>query len=204
VHDQSAPTRKLSNSPNREIIGFIILINWHYPLAFLHKGEFIMANENKAGQKQPANTPKAAGADKPPETTAATSAEERKNRGGIKGNKTRVGGTAVPGAKSMQPKQVSNTNNPQQQQAESYNRTMRRRMEQMGMSPTADNRAQTLQEQRKKRIARKKQRLEERRQEIRKTMPRGGIRLGREILYPVIGGVALIILLIVVFLLLRH
>jgi hypothetical protein len=163
-----------------------------------------MANENTEKQKPTAKTPSAASTEKPQSaTTATTSAEERKNRGGSKSNKTRIGGTAVPGAKSVQPKPASTSSNPQQQQAENYNRTMRRRMDNMGMA-ASDNRAQSLQDQRKKRITRKKQRLEERRQEIRKTMPSGGIKLGRKILIPVIGSVAFIILVIVLFLLLRH
>src|SRR5258708_8385486 len=142
-----------------------------------------MANENTAKPKPAAKTPGTTSTEKPqPAPTASTSAEEHKNRGGSKSsNKQRIGGTAVPGAKSAQPKPVSTSNNPQQQQADSYNRTMRRRMDNMGMA-TSDSQAQTLQNQRKNRIARKKQRLDERRQEIRKNMPSGGIQLARQIL----------------------
>ncbi len=90
-----------------------------------------MAKVNKQGpQKKVANTniPKATEAKKP-----ATAPVQSRQSG--KSNRPRVGGTATPGAKSTQPREV-NTTNPQQQQAESYNRTMRRRMEHLGTGPT--------------------------------------------------------------------
>lgn len=65
----------------------------------------------------------------------------------------------------MQPKEISTTNNPQQQQTESYNRTMRRRMEHMGTTPGQTN---ALQDKRKKRLEKRRKRIEERREEVKK------------------------------------
>src|SRR5205823_969157 len=72
-----------------------------------------------------------------------------------KSNRPAIGGTAVTGAKSTQPKEMKAAN-PAEQQLESYNRTMRRRMEHLGTGPAEGGNA--LQEQRQKRIARKKKR----------------------------------------------
>jgi hypothetical protein len=114
-----------------------------------------------------------------------------------KGNKSRVGGTALPGAKSTQPKQPSASNNPNQQQIESYNREMRRRMQRLGAGPySQDQRMRSLQEQRNKRIERRKRRMEERRAEARKAGPIGKITIGRKNLYFVLVVAAIIILLI--------
>ncbi len=124
-----------------------------------------------------------------------------------KGNRPGIGGTAVPGAKSTQPKQISTTNvSQQQQQAESYNRTMRRRMEQLGTGPKSeDERGKSLQERRNKRVERRKERLEEKRAELRKSMPGGGkITLGRRNTYFIIAVIAIVVLLIVAFILLRQ
>src|SRR5436853_4300471 len=157
-----------------------------------------MAKVNKQGpQKKEANTniPKATEAKKP-----ATAAVQSKQSG--KSNRPRVGGTATPGAKSTQPREV-NTTNPQQQQAESYNRTMRRRMEHLGTGP---NQTSPLQDQRKKRLEKRKKRLEERRQTVRKVTagaPRN-IKLGRRNTYFLIAVAAIIVALIVLALVINH
>jgi cobalamin biosynthesis Mg chelatase CobN len=166
----------------------------------------MMANENTSGQKPASGTPKAAN------TTNATNPTQRQSqakpataakKGGAKGNKSRVGGTALPGAKSTLPKQIPTGNNPAQQQAESYNRDMRRRMQHLGTGPQSDQRANTLQEQRRKRIERRKQRVEAERARLRRSTPGGRITLGRRNLYFILGVVALVVLLIVIFVVLR-
>jgi len=135
-------------------------------------------------------------------STSSSSTKKSSMKG--KTHKPRIGGTAVQGAKSTQVKPVSASNDPNQQQAESYNRDMRRRMEHLGTGPYAqENRAQSMQEQRQKRLDRRKQRLEEKRQEIRKAMPGGKISLGRKNTYFIIAVAALIILIIGIFLVLR-
>ena len=121
-----------------------------------------------------------------------------------RGNRTQIGGTAVPGAKSTTPKPPPATSNPSQQQTESYNRDMRRRMQHLGTGPYSENQRATPQEQRKKRIERRKQRLEEERERLRRSSPTGKVTLGRKNLYFVIGVAALIVLLIVIFVILRN
>src|SRR5690349_1990166 len=144
-----------------------------------------MSEEKTRGQKQAAeNKPKSAQAAqvqqptvKAQDTTAITSANKKK--GASKDSRPKVGGSAVQGAKSTQPRPASTSNDPNQQQMDSYNRTMRRRMEQMG-GQTQEDRMTDMQRQRQKRLDRKKHRLEEKRQEIRKSMPSGGkVTLGR-------------------------
>ncbi|HEX3642594.1 MAG TPA: hypothetical protein VHV10_14985, partial [Ktedonobacteraceae bacterium] len=71
-----------------------------------------MAKENTPGRKQVSETSQAADTTKP--ATAITTSG--KNRPVKKNKRLQVGGTAVPGAKSTQPKQNSPTNNPQQQE----------------------------------------------------------------------------------------
>ncbi len=138
-------------------------------------------------------------------TDSATSTSTTHKSKGKGSERARIGGTAVPGAKSTQPKPVSSSSNPQQQQQEYSNRVMRRQMERRGLGPQSDvERMQEAQAKRKKRVERKKQQIEERRQEIRKALPAGGIKLGRKNLYFIIGTAAAIILLIVIFLIIRH
>ena len=144
------------------------------------------------------------GSDKTPKQTGpAANTQQSSTRSAPNSNKKRratrpqVGGTAVPGAKSTQPKQVPTTNDPNEQQLASYSRTMRRRMEQMGMVQSTDDRLRRVQEQRKKRVARRKERIDTRRREALKSAPKVDLKLGRRNLYFIIGVVVVIVLLIV-------
>ena len=139
-----------------------------------------------------------------PANKPATSTGKRRDKG--KSNKPRIGGTAIPGAKSTQPKQITSTNNQSQQQTESSNRTMRRRMEQLGTGPASEeDRGKTLQDRRRKQIDRRKEKLEERRAQLRKSMPGGGkLTLGRRNTFFIIAVVVIVVLLIVGFILLRQ
>ncbi len=163
-----------------------------------------MAKENTPEQKQASG--ETAGATKQVQQqeqaapSSTTTSSSRKSRAGGKTNRPQIGGTAVPGAKSTQPKQPAASNNPNQQQIETYNRTMRRRMEHLGAGPYSENqKMQAVQEQRKKRIERRKQRIEERRQEIKRRSPIGKITLGRRNLYFII-----VVILLIVFAVLRQ
>src|SRR5438094_6810228 len=99
-----------------------------------------MTKVNKQGsQKQEADNSKVG-------SMGLIAPKEQSKQSG-KSNRPRVGGTAVSGAKSTQPKQISTTNNPQQQQMESMNRDMRRRMQRLGTDPTTQ--ASSLQDQRR-------------------------------------------------------
>ena len=142
-------------------------------------------------------------ADEATRTTPAPTSQPR-NKGKRTGQQ-RIGGTAVPGAKSTLPKPASASSNPQQQQQDYSNRTMRRQMASKGLGPQSETeRMQEAQVKRKKKIERKKLRIEEKRQEIRRSLPSGGTKLGNKNLYFIIGTAIAIVLLIVIFLLIRH
>ena len=138
-----------------------------------------------------------------PEQPKTAQQKSTPKKSGARVNRAQVGGTAVPGAKSTLPKQPPASNNPSQQQAESYNRDMRRRMQHLGTGPYSESHRTTPQEQRRKRIERRKQRLEEERERLRKSTPSGKVGLGRKNLYFILAVAALIILLIVIFVILR-
>jgi hypothetical protein len=170
-----------------------------------------MANENTSGpQKQESATAKTPDTKKSPTgqtakpSTSASSSPRKAGTGG-KREKSSIGGTAIPGAKSTLPKPPPTGNDPNKQQIESYNRTMRRRMQQLKAGPYAEQeRMQTLQERRQKRIERRKGRLEEKREDLKKSLPGGKITLGRRNTYFLIAVVAIVILLIVAFVVLRY
>lgn len=172
-----------------------------------------MANEKTSGPQKPElGAPSMNGTGKQIQARTVPAPSNKltqtagKRRDKSKSNKSRIGGTAVTGAKSTQPKQITSTNNANQQQAESYNRTMRRRMEQLGTGPTSEeDRGKSLQDRRKKQIERRKERLEERRADLRKSMPGGGrLTLGSKNTYFIIAVVVIVVLLIVAFILLRQ
>ncbi len=164
-----------------------------------------MANENTTGRRQTTNTtgtPKAATAPKATQEVIGT-VPAPASRKSAKSSKSAVGGSAVPGAKSTQPKKFTDNANAQQQQLESYNRDMRRRMERMGYSDD-DDRAKTVQDQRKKRSERLKQRREEQVARVKKSIPGGKIDTSPRRVYFMVAGVAIaIVLLIVIFVILR-
>ena len=154
-----------------------------------------MAKVNKQGSQKKEAIPKSAEAKKP--TTGAA-----QSRQSGKSNRPRVGGTAMPGAKSTQPREV-NTTNPQQQQAESYNRTMRRRMEPLGKGPSD---VSPLQEKRRQGLEERKKRIEERRQTVKKVTagaPRN-ITLGRRNTYFLIAVAAVIVAIIIIAILINQ
>ena len=173
-----------------------------------------MTKVNKQGSHRP-ETKRKAGSPKPVEaqktTTGAAgndmmvtpkdSTPANKGKQGVKSSQARVGGTAVPGARSTQPKEITATN-PQQQQAESYNRDMRRRMQHLGTGP---GQGSTAQDQRQKRLEKRKRRVEERQvvKKVAATGPRN-IVLGRRNTYFLIAVVVVIILVIVAAYLINH
>ncbi len=177
-----------------------------------------MTKANKPGSQRPGaankkgSEPKkpGAGAAKgvtpktPAGSTGTVQPDANKNKQSGQGRKPAVGGTAVQGAKSTQPREVKAVT-PQQQQAESYNREMRRRMEHMGMTPSVENPAVTRREKRLKKLRTKK---EERREEVKKTVvtkgPSTDIRLGRRNTYFLIVTISIVVLVIIVALIIRH
>ncbi|GCE18458.1 hypothetical protein [Dictyobacter kobayashii] len=166
-----------------------------------------MANNNTSGGKQGSGKSDAAGVQKTAAQLAggttpsaaqppATPRKGHQHRGS-KGSRPAVGGTAVPGARSTQTRQISESSNPQQQQYESYNRDMRRRMERMGYE-NEENRGQTAQDSRKKRIERLKQRRQQQLAHVKRTLPGGKIDTSPRRVYWMIAGVAILVIAIIV------
>ena len=153
------------------------------------------ANDTPAGkqQAQPASTP--------PSDASASQKKSSKQSG--KNRQSAVGGTAVPGAKSTQPKELS-TASPANQQAEYYNREMRRRMQQMGTGPYSERATIDPRERRRKRQEKLKERQEKIKHLVDARGPSRDIKLGRRNTYFLIGIAVLIVLLIIVFIVVRH
>lgn len=171
-------------------------------------GKESVSRQNQKREKGTSRSAEASTVTQKAEDTSPKKADSGSNkatRGNKKGEKPRVGGTAVPGAKSTLPKQITSSNNLAQQQADSYNRDMRRRMQHLGTGPYSENqKVATVQEQRRKRIERRKQRLEEQRERLRKSLPGGKITLGRRNIYFLLAVAAIVVLLIVVFIVIRR
>lgn len=148
-----------------------------------------MANDNTARGKQEAEADTIHG---------AQASRKRKNA-----RPTTIGGSAIPGAKSTLPREHVETSNPQQQQQESYNRMMRRRMERMGMNDQ-DKHQLTAAEQRKKRATRLKERRDQQLASVRRNLPGGKIDANpRRVYYMILGVTLALVALIVVFVILR-
>jgi hypothetical protein len=162
-----------------------------------------MANEDTSNQQQAAVDTNTNKADQKNQQIASSSGARKRNRSVNKSaSKPRIGGTAVQGAKSTLPKQMPETSDPNEQQMASYSRTLRRRVERMGATST-DRRMQHVQEQRRRRVERNKQKREEMRATIRKSMPGGKVTLGTKNTIFLIGVVVLLVLIIVIFGLMR-
>ena len=129
--------------------------------------------------------------------------EKSKEKQSSKNRKPVVGGTAVQGAKSTQPKEIKATS-PAQQEAESYNREMRRRMQHMGTGPYGASPTDAVRDRRQKRLDKRKQQQEEVKKTVVSKGPSTDIKLGRRNTYFVLGTLALIILVIVIALIIRH
>lgn len=172
-----------------------------------------MPKANKPGGEKPAsgkNTPS-----KQPEApkiiltqaTASSSSAASSARGKQQGKNRRpaIGGTAVPGAKSTQPKEMPTSQTPNaEQQAETYNREMRRRMQHMGTGPYSEPAAVPARKRAQKRLEERKKRQEEVKKVIATKGPAKDSRLGRRNTYFVLGTIALVVLIIVIALILHH
>lgn len=160
-----------------------------------------MAKENMPERKQVSETSRSVDPTQP-----AVATPSGKNRAGKKNSSLQVGGTAVPGAKSRQPKQNAPTNNPKQQELEGYNRTMRRRMQHMGTGPYAgeQQKVKTLRQRRQERLERVKQRRAQHVAAIKRSLPGGKLETDTKRVYYLIAGVAIaIIAVILLFVILR-
>ena len=111
-----------------------------------------------------------------------------KDKQSSKSHKPVIGGTAIPGAKSTQPKEI-NTTSPTQH---------------MGTGPYGGSQTDALRNRRQKRIDKRKERQEEVKKTVIAKGPSTNIKLGRKNTYFVLGTIAFLVLLIVITLIIRH
>ena len=162
------------------------------------------ANKQGAGTSTTSGSTSQTNSSKPQsELSINIQTEKSKEKQNSKSSKPVVGGTAVPGAKSTQPKEITATS-PAQQEAESYNREMRRRMQHMGTGPYGGSPTDAVRDRRQKRIDKRKQQQEEVKKTVVTKGPSTDIKLGRKNTYFVLGTLALIILVIAIALIIRH
>ncbi len=139
-----------------------------------------------------------------PQTRVLPETATRQGKSGSKKRQPQIGGTAVPGARSTQQKEVAATN-PQEQQYEAYNRTMRRRMRQMGTDPeTQQQQQQEKVSPRKKRMEQQRAKLEARRKELMKDAPKIDTAIGKRGLWIFLGLLAVVAIIIVIAILINH
>ena len=147
------------------------------------------SNHSQAGEKSQAVQPTG----QQPSTMPSSS--QGKGKQNPKSRQRTIGGTAVTGAKSTQPKELS-TGTPANQQAEYYNREMRRRMEHMGN----DSQEQSLQKRRQKREQRLKERRSKEVEKVRHALPGGKVdtRSSMHRMYITLGIIAAVIAVIII------
>jgi len=165
-----------------------------------------MVKANRAdSQKSEANTTKKQQAQAAPVTPPVTPVTtEKKGKQTGQNRKPAIGGTAVQGAKSTQPKEGAASGAPAQQQAEHYNRDMRRRMQHMGTGPYAERTSVDPRERRRKRAERIKERQDRMRHAVDTKGPSRDVKLGRRNTYFLIAVAAALAILIVVELFIHH
>ena len=122
---------------------------------------------------------------------------------GGKNRKPTIGGTAVQGAKSTQPKEIPTTP-AAQQQPESYNREMRRRMEHLGTGPYSEPAPNPTRKRMQKRVDERKKRQEAVKKTVVTKGPSTDIKVGRKNTYFLLGAVAVVLLIIVIAIIIRH
>src|SRR5712692_5454256 len=152
----------------------------------------------------PAKKPGTSASSKPQSAPSISiQTDTAKDKQSSKGHKPGIGGTAVQGAKSTQPKEIKATS-PTQQETESYNREMRRRMQHMGTGPYGGSQTDVVRNRRQKRIDKRKQQQEDVKKTVIAKGPSTDIKLGRKNTYFVLGLIAFLVLLIVITLIIRH
>ena len=171
-----------------------------------------MPKANKPGRDRPAsgNTPSSKQQEAPKiiltqtQGSGSTPASPGRGKQG-KNRRSAIGGTAVPGAKSTLPKEMPTSQTPNaEQQAETYNREMRRRMQHMGTGPYSEPAPVPARKRAQKRLEERKKRQEEVKKTVVTRGPSTETRLGRRNTYFVLGTIAFVVLIIVIALILRH
>ena len=139
-----------------------------------------------------------------PNTGSIQAAAARGKQSG-KNRNPAVGGTAVPGARSMRPKEMPTSQNLNaQQQADTYSRDMRRRMQHMGTGPYSEPAASPARKKAQKRVDERKKRQQEAKKTVITKGPSTDIKLGRRNTYFVLGTIAFVVLVIVIAIIVRH
>ena len=138
-------------------------------------------------------------------TTGSTRAALARGKQSGKNRRPTIGGTAITGAKSTRPKEMptSQTQNAEQQ-AETYNRDMRRRMQHMGTGPYSEPAPVPARKKAQKRIEERKKRQEEVKKNVISKGPSTDIKLGRRNTYFVLGALAFVVLVIVIAVIVHH
>lgn len=137
--------------------------------------------------------------------SGSTPATPDRSRQQGKNRKPVIGGTAVPGAKSTLPKEMPTSQTPNaEQQAETYNREMRRRMQHMGTGPYSEPAPVPARKRAQKRIEERKKRQEEVRKTVVTKGPAKDSKLGRRNTYFVVATIAIVVLIIVIALILHR
>jgi hypothetical protein len=122
-----------------------------------------------------------------------------------KNRRPTIGGTAITGARSTRPKEMPTSQTPNaEQQADTYNRDMRRRMQHMGTGPYSEPAPVPARKKAQKRIEERKKRQAEVKKNIISKGPGTDIRLGRRNTYFVLGALAFVVLVIVIAVIVRH
>lgn len=132
-------------------------------------------------------------------TTPATSNQSKGKQSGNR-RKSTIGGSAVQGAKSMQPKEIP-TGAAANQKPEYYNRETRRRMQQMGTGPYNERTQTDPREQRKKRLEKRQEKIK---QLVDAKGPSRNIKLGNRNTYFVIALIVLIVIGTIVAIIINH
>ena len=137
--------------------------------------------------------------------TGSTQAAPARGKQSGKNRRPTVGGTAITGAKSTRPKEMPQSQTPNaEQQAETYNRDMRRRMQHMGTGPYSEPAPVPARKKAQKRIDARKKRQEEVKKNVISKGPSTDIKLGRRNTYFVLGALAFVVLVIVIAIIVRH
>jgi hypothetical protein len=159
-----------------------------------------VSGKGKTSGPQKNAAPVAASA--PAKTTPPVPPAHRGKSGG-KYPKATIGGTAVTGSKSTVPKEIP-TSGPPQDRPEMYNRTARRRMQQMGTGPYNDTTPVPARKRFEKKAAERKKRQEEVKKTVVTKGPSTNVKIGNKNTYFLLVVLSIVVLIIVIALIVRH
>jgi hypothetical protein len=167
-----------------------------------------MTKSNKPGPKAGGQKPTSRPPQKnmaPAATNTSTKATPTAPRGkqSDKDRKPAIGGKAVTGAKSTIPKEVPSSG-PVKDRPELYNRTARRRMQQMGTGPYNEATPVPARKRFEKRAEERKKRQEAVKKTVVTKGPSTKIKIGNRNTYFMLTALGIIVLVIVIAIIVRH